>query len=150
MAKILFTKNSVNQIGAVGHIAQDQNFLDSNKNFDEANFDILDITTEEFNDVKNGVKFVLSHNGETVSFNTRDTSEDFFDTENDLKTYINDLLERFETYLQFNSSKPLANTVTVYSDWLKNLDTSSVSLNSSLEKYASDQGVNPVHPLELL
>ena len=150
MAKILFTKNSVNKIGSLANIAQDQNFLDSNKNFDEDNFDILDITTEEFNDIKNGVKFVISHNGETVSYNTRDESEDFFNTENNLKIYIDDLLERFEIYLQFNSSKPLANIVTNYVDWLKTLDTPSVPLNSSLEKYASDQGVNPVHPLELL
>tara|TARA_R110000822_G_scaffold295903_1_gene418214 strand:+ start:509 stop:964 length:456 start_codon:yes stop_codon:yes gene_type:complete len=151
MAKIIFAKNSENKIGSVCHIAQDQIFLDSNKNFDEATVDIIDITTEDFNDIKNGVKSIISHNGGTVTYNTRDALKDFFTTEDSLKTYINVLLERFETYLNFNSSKPLATTVTAYVDWLKNLDTSSlIPLNSSLEKYASDQGANPVHLLELV
>jgi hypothetical protein len=152
MAKIIFVKNSENKIGSVCHIAQDQNFLDSNKNFDEATVDIIDITTEEFNAIKNGEKSIISHNGGTVTYDTRDSSLDFFITENSLKTYIDVLLERFETYLNFNSSKPLATTVTAYVDWLKNLDTSSLvfPLNTSFEKYASDQGANPIHLLELV
>lgn len=150
MPKIIFQKNSENKIGSVGHIAQDQNFLDLNKNFDETTVDIIDITTEDFNDVKNGIKLIISHSGGVVTYKTLDTSEDFFATENHLKIYLDDLLDRFETYVELNSSKPLATTVTTYVDWLKALDISSIPLSSSLEKYASDQGANPVHPLELV
>ena len=155
MAKLIFIKNSENSIGTLYRIAQDQNFLDLNKNFNEDDFSILEITADEFNDIKNGVKGPLSYEGTTVTYDARLASEEPevpFPTEASLKTYINELLEYFEVYLKSNSSKPLATTVTSYVAWLKDLDTSSIitPLNIGLEKYASDLGANPVHLLELV
>ena len=152
MAKFIFNKNSENQIGQLCHIAQDQDFINANKNFNEINYNIVDVTIEEFNDVKNGKKEVVSYMGSTVTFKTKGEVDElgtppnapenvfFFNTEEELKKYINILLEKFEFYLRFNSEKPL-----------KGLDTSNLTpLNISLEQYASEQGQDPVHLLELI
>ena len=56
MAKLIFTLNSAGKASDLYRMAQDQDFLNANKNFEETQYDIIDITTEEFNDVKKGIK----------------------------------------------------------------------------------------------
>tara|TARA_R110000765_G_scaffold54858_1_gene109122 strand:+ start:197 stop:670 length:474 start_codon:yes stop_codon:yes gene_type:complete len=146
MAKIIFTKT-----GEVYRIAQDQAFLDANKNFDESTYDILDITTEEFNAVKKKTKRIVSHNGSTVTLETIDRTltpgplgnipSSEYETADRLNSYREYLIETFEFYLRFNADKPLATTVTSYLPILKELDVPSiVPLNKSLEEYLIDQG----------
>ncbi len=162
MAKIIFKKDSTDELF---RIARDEDFLNANINFDINNYDVIDISSSDFNDIKNGQKIVLSHNGSTVSYtdpndaNTPDgpppfpPSGDhiFWQKANSLQNYLNDLIDLFESYLRNNPSKPMASLVNTYLNYLKQLDAASiVPLSISLEQYASDQGQNPIHPLELL
>src|SRR6056300_449779 len=144
MAKVIFNKD-----GGLYRIAQDQAFLDANKNFFEYDYDILDITTEEFNDFKNGVKKIVSHNGSTVTFEIIDYSLDvgplgnvlnsLYETETELKEDIKEKIEVFNNYLRFNSNKPLATTITSYITYLEGIDTSNLTpLNKTLEKHVSE------------
>ena len=105
MAKLIFTRE-----GSLYRIAQDQDFIDSNKNFNEIDYDILNITIEEFNDFKNGVKKIVSHNGSTVTFDTINYSLDqdpetgltpkpVYETESQLKEDIEKKINLFKDYL---------------------------------------------------
>ena len=58
MSKFIFTKNSGGQ--GLYRIARDQSFMDANKNHIDEDYDILDVTTEEFNDFKKGLKKLIS------------------------------------------------------------------------------------------
>lgn len=162
MAKLIFKRDNANELF---RIARDADFLNANINFDINNYDVLDISSSDFNDIKNGQKIVLSHNGSTVSYtdpnHTNATGESapygttdnyiFYQTARDLQNYLNDILDQFESYLRNNSGKPLTSLLNTYVNYLKGLDAASiVPLSISLEQYASDQGQNPVHPLELL
>ena len=162
MAKLIFNKGFADQLY---RIARDEDFLNANKNFDIDKFDIIEISSSDFNDIKNGQKIVLSHDGSTVSYddpnhtNSPDgpapngTTDNyiFYERANDLQNYLDWLLDQFESYLRNNPSKPLATSVSTYYNYLKELDAASiVPLSVSLEQYASDQGQDPVHPLELL
>jgi len=162
MAKIVFKKDTENQIGELCHIVRDQAFMDSNKNFNEADYTILDITTEEFNDIKYGQKQVISYTGSSVNFFVRGTPDPaapnpsasggpFFSTTEDLREYIKSNLEILKNYVENNSEKPLGALVNSYVTYLERLNISTLTpLNISLEQYASDQGQDPVHLLELI
>lgn len=157
MAKVIF-----NKAGGIYRIARDEEFMNQNKNFIDIDYNILDITTEEFNDIKYGVKKIVSHNDSTVTFETISYSlttpgpqgnlaSAYFSTEESLKNYLNETIDIFEFYLNFNSDKPLVSEVTSYLPVLKALDVSSlIPLNKTLEKYLSEQGNSVLHPLELI
>tara|TARA_R110000751_G_scaffold115326_1_gene214719 strand:+ start:712 stop:1191 length:480 start_codon:yes stop_codon:yes gene_type:complete len=159
MAKVIFDKIS----GGIYRIAKDQAFLDDNKNFRESEYDILDITTEEFNDVQKEIKIVVSHNNSTVTLETINYSliadpgnptgikPARYETAEQLNGYKQELIDKFKFYLRFNSHKPLATNIASYITVLEELNTSSLTpLNMSLEQYLSDQGHSIIHPLEVL
>ena len=144
MAKVIFDKIS----GGIYRIAKDQAFLDDNKNFRESEYDILDITTEEFNDVQKEIKIVVSHNNSTVTLETINYSL-IADPGN--PTGIKPA--RYETAEQLNGYKQelIATNIASYITVLEELNTSSLTpLNMSLEQYLSDQGHSIIHPLEVL
>ena len=164
MAKAIFRLNSENEPNSLYRIARDENFLNSNKNFDNSNYTILDITEDQFNDIKLNEIMVLSHNGSTIVTQRVDGSDStdsdtppnapaeyvYFGNENDLKAYINVQINELTAYSENNSSHPISTLIDTYVEWLRNLDTSSVPLNISLEKYASQQGQEPISILELI
>ena len=149
MAKLIFVKDSSGQEGTLVHIAENQSVYDSNKNFDESLYDVFDISSEDFTDIKNNSKFVVSHDGTNITYGIPD--EVGFTDQASLDSYIASLVERFDFYLRDNSDKPLAADVNTTKTYIQNLDTSAITpMSTSLEKYASDQGQTFVHPLELL
>tara|TARA_R110000822_G_scaffold310547_2_gene443933 strand:- start:2162 stop:2647 length:486 start_codon:yes stop_codon:yes gene_type:complete len=161
MAKIIFDKIT----GEVYRIAKDQAFLDANKNFNEVDYTILDITTEEFNDLQKEIKRVVSQDGSAVTLEAIDYSlvppepnlyngqplPSHYETTEELSSYIKEIIDLFKFYLNFNSDKPLATEVESYLTVLEAVDASSlVPLNMSLERYLSDKGNSIIHPLELI
>ena len=159
MSKFIFTKNSGGQ--GLYRIARDQSFMDANKNHIDEDYDILDVTTEEFNDFKKGLKKVVSHDNSTVTFETISYSLDagplgnipksFYETEVELKEDIKNIINQCNEYLLYNSGKPLESIINTYVTYLEQLDTSNLTpLNKTIEKYADEQGQDPVHLLELI
>ena len=161
MAKVIFDKIT----GELYRIARDQAFLDANKNFENSSVVILDITAEEFNDLKKEIKKVVSQDGSTVTLEAIDYSlvppepnlyngqplPSRYETTEQLSSYIKEIIDLFKFYLNFNSDKPLATEVESYLTVLEAVDASSlVPLNMSLERYLSDQGNSIIHPLELI
>src|SRR5210317_616475 len=119
MAKIILTSDN-----SLFKIAKDQTFIDQNKNWSEADYNIFDITTNQFNDLKNGVIVFNGVTNNVVNFLTWDGA-DRYKTEQELKDYINEFLQFCENYLIFNSTKPLITDLQNWMNYLKNLDTSS-------------------------
>jgi len=168
MALFLFQKNSDDLVGALAGIAENQSAIDNNVDLNLSDFDVVTVTDELFNDVRLLQKEVTSKNGDTV--NTRDLSV-IFDYRADLTNYINKVVSELDKWLETNSSKPLASTITTYKNYITGLDVNSLvtdpsdsatfdqatktlsdgtRFNSSLEKYVEDQGVTVVSTLQLL
>ena len=51
MAKLIFKKDHTDELF---RIARDEDFLNANINFDINNYDVLDISSSDFDDIKNG------------------------------------------------------------------------------------------------
>ena len=68
MAIFIFSKNSNNQIGSFYKMASDQYVYDNNKNWKDSDYDIVNVSETDFNDVKFGHKTVVSKNNDNVSF----------------------------------------------------------------------------------
>lgn len=149
MAKFIFKKDSDNVVeGVLSFIANDQSHIDNNKNWDESEFDIIDVSDDDFNNIKLGAKGIVSKNGTNVTY--FDITYNY-DSEEKLNTEISKVTERIDNWLLGNSSKPFASTVTNYKNYINSIDVSSITpLNTSLEKYVSDQGQTVVNLYELL
>jgi hypothetical protein len=161
MAKAIFNLNSENEMHSLYRIARDEDFLNANKNFDSSSYTIFDITTEQFEGIKNQELEVISHDGSTITFENivstepaapaGNTTEPKFKTEAELKNYIQEQIEQLENYTKYNSGKPIISIINSYVSWLKALDTSSLApLDISLEKYATQQGQESLSILELI
>ena len=149
MAKFIFKKDSDNVVeGVLSFIANDQSHIDNNKNWDESEFDIIDVSDDDFNNIKLGTKGIVSKNGTNVTY--FDVTYNY-DSEEKLNTEISKVTERIDNWLSGNSNKPFASTVTNYKNYINSIDVSSITpLNTSLEKYVSDQGQTVVNLYELL
>ena len=149
MAKFIFKKDSDNVVeGVLSFIANDQSHIDNNKNWDESEFDIIDVSDDDFNNIKLGAKGIVSKNGTNVTY--FDVTYNY-DSEEKLNTEISKVTEKIDVWLSGNSSKPFASTVINYKNYINSIDVSSITpLNTSLEKYVSDQGQTVVNLYELL
>ena len=69
----------------------------------------------------------------------------------ELKEDIKNIINQCNEYLLYNSGKPLESIINTYVTYLEQLDTSNLTpLNKTIEKYADEQGQDPVHLLELI
>jgi hypothetical protein len=152
MSIFVFSKNSNNKKGSLYRIASTQSIYNDNKNWEDDLYDVITVSENDYMAVKLGTKDVISKNGNLVMYQNSETQF----TSEQLTYYINSIIPIFEDWLTLNNSKPFASKVTIYLNYLKSIDVSSLPitkenpLNSSLEFYVENQGITAIHPLELL
>lgn len=153
MSIFIFSKNSNNLTGSLHKIASSQAIYDANKNWEDDFYDIVTVNENDYTAVKLGTKFVVYKNENQVTY---ENCEINFKNQNELTSYIKEIINISERWLKINNSKPLASSVVTYKNYIQNIDVSSLSiteenpLNSSLEAYVESQGITAIHPLELL
>ena len=145
MPKLIFVKNNDITKGNLFKIAKDQSHIDNNADWNQEDYNIVDISQSDFDDVRLETKHVI-FDGTNVTYG--DNSQDEYDQDHaSNKEHIVNILNN---WLEVNSSKPFASNVTSYRDYLVSLDASTVPVREGLEKWINDQGQEVIHPLELV
>ena len=145
MPKLIFVKNNDITKGNLFKIAKDQSHIDNNADWNQEDYNIVDISQSDFDDVRLETKHVI-FDGTNVTY--EDNPQDEYDQDHaSNKEHIVNILNN---WLEENSSKPFASNVTSYRDYLVSLDASTVPVRERLEKWINDQGQEVIHPLELV
>ena len=145
MPKLIFVKNNDITKGNLFKIAKDQSHIDNNADWNQEDYNIVDISQSDFDGVRLETKHVI-FDGTNVTY--EDNPQDEYDQDHaSNKEHIVTILNN---WLEVNSSKPFASNVTSYRDYLVSLDASTVPVREGLEKWINDQGQEVIHPLELV
>ena len=145
MPKLIFVKNNDATKGLLYKIAKDQSHLDNNADWNQEDYNIVEISQSDFDDVRLETKHV-NFDGTNVTY--EDNPQDEYDQDHaSNKEHIVNILNN---WLEGNSSKPFASNVTSYRDYLVSLDASTVPVREGLEQWINDQGQEVIHPLELV
>ena len=129
MAYTIFDKGSNNLL----RIAKDQTFLNANKGFQDEHMDIIEISDNDFNNVKYGLTIFGSRNDSTITWNTVSPAPRF-NWREELTGHKNKIIEDLNTWInnESNTSKPMRDSVVSYRDYLNNLDVSSIITDPSI------------------
>ena len=145
MPKLIFVKNNDITKGNLFKIAKDQSHIDNNADWNQEDYNIVDISQSDFDGVRLETKHVI-FDGTNVTY--EDNPQDEYDQDHaSNKEHIVTILNN---WLEVNSSKPFASKVTSYRDYLVSLDASTVPVREGLEQWINDQGQEVIHPLELV
>ena len=145
MPKLIFVKNNDITKGNLFKIAKDQSHIDNNSDWNQEDYNIVDISQSDFDGVRLETKHVI-FDGTNVTY--EDNPQDEYDQDHaSNKEHIVTILNN---WLEVNSSKPFASNVTSYRDYLVSLDASTVPVREGLEQWINDQGQEVIHPLELV
>ena len=145
MPKLIFVKNNDITKGNLFKIAKDQSHIDNNADWNQEDYNIVEISQSDFDDVRLETKHV-NFDGTNVTY--EDNPQDEYDQDHaSNKEHIVTILIN---WLEVNSSKPFASNVTSYRDYLVSLDASTVPVREGLEQWINDQGQEVIHPLELV
>jgi len=165
MAYFIFNKDT----NDLYKIAASQSVMDDNKGFQNDHVDIIDVSDSDFNNYKNH-ETEASRNGDNITWTTINPAPRFNFTD-ELQNYIDHISSVINEWLKNSSNKPMASSVIAYRDYIQNLDVDSIitnpsadatwtestnsysdgtALESSLEKYVTDQGQTSYHIFELL
>ena len=147
MHYIIFKKNFENLTGVVYKIAENESDL-NNINFIKSEHEIIEISEQDFNNIKYYKKANAKYNNKTVFL------EDFelvFKEKKDLLIYVNNFKNLIKVYLDNNSSHILYSRWNNYYNQLNNLNLDNITypLNKSLEEYFNDLGQPSFNILQL-
>jgi hypothetical protein len=147
MSYIIFKKNSENLDGVVYKIAENESDL-NNLNFIKSEYEIIEISEEDFNNIKYHKKTNAKYNNQTVFL---DNFELIFKEKKHLSNYVNNFKNIIKLFLDNNSSHILFNKWNNYYNQLDNLNLDNITypLNKSLEQYFNDLGQTSLNPLQL-
>jgi hypothetical protein len=143
MPKLIFSKNTDITTGNLCKIAKDQNHLDNNADWREEDYNIIEISQSDFDNVRLEKKSVV-FDGTNVTY--VDNSDD----DNDHALNKQHILDHLNKWLEVNSSKPFASNVTSYRDYLVSLDTSTIPVGEGFEEWINNQGQEVINLLELV
>tara|TARA_R110000787_G_scaffold149326_1_gene263241 strand:+ start:38 stop:493 length:456 start_codon:yes stop_codon:yes gene_type:complete len=115
------------------------------------------ITTEEFNSLKNGTKKIAGHNGTNYIWeDTVKSSENsgiVFPDQSFLDTHISILIKNIKVFTESQGAEGHVdqNFWNTYISFLESFDTSAVTypINTSWEKYCEDNSINYKNLLQL-
>jgi len=143
MAYIITINNNVFKIAANENEKNDLNTF-----FPPA--EAINISDADFLKIKKN-KTVATISGNTVSFTDVSNS---FESEENLKNYINNLKELITAFLNpntNNNNKILYSTINSYYNTLDNFDTSTITfpLNKSWEEYCEENSITYIHSLQI-
>jgi hypothetical protein len=138
MAYFIFQKNSDDLDGTIYKIAENESDL-NNLNIFKNEYKIIEDSIENFNYVKNGIKFPKKYINNTIVY--EDISIIFKHKET-LETFINNFQRILKYFLDNNQTHPHFERYNNYYNQLNNLNLNLITypLNKSLEKYFIDLG----------
>jgi hypothetical protein len=158
MAIFIFIKNSP----GLYRIAENQEVLDSNKNFSDSEYDLVTVSQEDFNSLRLNKKTIINRVENTVTL--KDTPVSFTESAK-MQENINSITSVIDSYLISNSNKPMASDIITYKNYIQTIDpktlitdedfsktpiTPPIPLNMSVEEYAENQGIKAINTLQLL
>jgi len=140
MAYFIFTKNLNNEENTLYRIAENLSDL-NNLNIDQSNYKIIEVTQNNFNDVKFGLKFPKSYNENSITFIDVDSS---LLNKKVTEKILTNLKEKINEFLKENKNHILYSVWNNYYIELNSFDSETITypLNKSLEKHLSDLGKN--------
>lgn len=105
-------------------------------------YSAVEITSDEFNGLKNNSKHVIFSNGSMVVENNPDYSRETIRSKADLDEYISSLKYRLAGWVRIDSQEPLFVKIKNYFSYLESFDTSALSypIASNFETYLESQG----------
>jgi hypothetical protein len=146
MAIFIFSQNNLYRIAA------NQEIYNSNKNFPDSLYEILNVSDEDFNGIKYNTKIFISKTETNIVTQNIEMRYNFA---SDLKNYIDMNLKELNQWVEINKEKPLTQNIIQYVNFLKTINPITLindqnPLMMSLETYAQNQGIIPVNFYELL
>ena len=145
MPKLIFAKNTDVTKGNLFAIAKDQNHIDNNADWNQADYNIVEISQTDFDSVRLENKNVL-FDGTNVTYENNPQDE----ADQDHSTTKEVIVKRLNEWLDANSSKPFATNVTTYRDYLVSLDASTIPVREGFNQWVNDQGQEVINILELV
>jgi len=148
MAYFIFNKNSDKINGSLCKIAENKSDLD-NLNIIQSNYKIIEVSQNNFNDVKYIIKQILNYDGNTVNY--LDFEHKGPVDKNSFLKEINVCKNAIKQFLDADKEHPFYNKWNDYYNQLNslNLDTITYPLNKSLEQYFNDLGQPSLNILQL-
>ena len=149
MPIFVFLKNSSD----LYRIAENEDFLNKNKNFIENEYDLVPVSQNDFDALRLQKKSILNRTGNTVTLENISVS---FSSVVEMQKELNNYISIIDNYLINNSNKPLVNDLILYKNYLKTINPSALItetnkvLNSSIEEYVENQGIKSINLLQLL
>ena len=147
MSYLIFLKDKNNIEGSLYAIAETQNDLD-NLNIVKSDYKILEISNDEFNLVKNGIKSVIKYNDDAVIYND---SSKIFKNKVELSLTLESYKQKIKNFLDNNPNHLLFNKWNNYYNQLNSLDLNLITfpLNKSLEQHFNDLGQPSLNILQI-
>jgi hypothetical protein len=149
MSYFIFTNNSDGQTGALYRIAENQYDL-NNLNIVSSFYKIIEVSNDDFNSVKLGLKEVLSYENNVVKYNESPIVVGY-QNETILKNYIANVKNCIKQFLNNNLNHPNYSKYNDYYNQLSNFNTTSISYpsNKSLEQHFLDLNQPSFNPLQI-
>lgn len=146
MAYLICALDSDNKENSLYRIAENDSYL-NNLNIDTVNYKIINISSDDFNEIKLNTKAFLKYNNNDVFY--VNINNNF--TKVTLSFHIEQIKKAIKDFLDNNKSHIYFNQWNSYYNQLSNLDLNSISfpLEKSLEKYFNDLGQPSFNPLQL-
>jgi hypothetical protein len=148
MAFFIFLNNLDNIEGSFYKISENLSDL-NNLNINQPDYKIIEDSQENFNAVKYRNKFPLKYSNNTITY--ANNPHNFFETNDELKYYIDGLKKQINQFVVNNNNHPLLNIWQNYYNQLNNLNLETITfpLNKSLEQYFNDLGQPSYNILQL-
>lgn len=148
MAYFIFIKNSDGINGSLYKIAENKFDLD-NLNIIQSNYKIIEVSQNNFDDVKYVIKQVLNYDGNTVNY--LDIEYTGAVDKNSFLKEINGCKNAIIQFLNVNKGHPLYSKWNDYYNQLSNLNLNNINypLNISLEQYLNNIGQTSLNILQL-
>jgi len=139
MPYFIFNKNQEDISGTFYRMAENESDL-NNLNIEITNYNIIQESLENFNNVKFQIKFPISYNISNV-INYENLNPLFTRKEN-LEKIVNNLKQQINLFLKNNQNHPLFDRWNSYYNQLNSLDLETINypLTMSLEQYFNNLG----------
>jgi hypothetical protein len=146
MAYFIFSKNLNNINLTLYKIAEDQSYLNK-MNINKDDYKIIEVSQEDFNDVKLELKLPLKYDGDNIIY------ENIINTflKKDLELHIKNYVNLINSFIENNPNHELFNLWNNYNNQVKsfNLDTLTYPFNKSLIQHFNDLNQPSLSPLQL-
>lgn len=146
MSYFIFSKNLDNINLTLYRIAEDQLYLNK-MNINKDDYKIIEVSQEDFNDVKLELKLPLKYNGNNITYENIINSF----LKKDLELYIKNYVNLINNFIENNPNHELFNLWNNYNNQVKlfNLDTLTYPFNKSLIQHFNDLNQPSLSPLQL-